>query len=91
MALKEQIVIEVNSDADMPENIFDGVVRTLKYPSGMEMTVGVDRELFSVFETHEEFETRISLEDKEFEEALAANPGLKAELDSVDALERWLS
>lgn len=85
-------IIEVNEDGNnLPENIFDGVVRTLKFPSGMEMTVGVDRDAFRLVETPEEFDARMEREDREWDELLTANPKLKAELDSEDALERWLS
>lgn len=93
MAEEHEIVIEVNNPSDLPENIFDGVVRTLKYPSGMTMIVGTPHDLDHVFprETPEEFEARLEREHEENRAIIEACPALKAECEGVDPLERWLS
>lgn len=84
----ETIVIEVGKDP-MPENMFDGVVRTFKYPGGMEMTVGTPPRLDCFHESDEEFEARLEQEAQEYREAIEASPTLKALCERYKAEEWW--
>jgi hypothetical protein len=88
--IDERIVIEVNSDADLPENLFDGVVRTLKYPSGMEMTVGTPRRLDCLRESDDELEARLQREEQEYLEYRECREAIEG-VETVDPLESWLS
>lgn len=91
--MSDEPIIIVEGKDQIPENIFDGVIRTIKYKSGMEMTIGCPPCLDLFRESDEEFEARMEREaaDMPTLEEMVKQGIITAEEAAQDPLESWLS